>query len=1049
MELKSNQTLLQQTEDKYRFIVEKQTDGVTLGDLDENIIFANPAMDRIFGLTTGTIVGRNLSEFMSEKSFEKIKSQTQLRMKGESSGYELDIIRPNGQTRHVYVHTQPWFDDSGKVVGSFGVVHDETDRRKAEQQIQQQKTNLQELVDHRTHQLSHAKNMWERTFDAVPDIIAIIDTNYRIIRANRALAVGFRTPIKRLIGRKCHEVIYGIEEPLDDCLAHKMLQDHKSHSGEKYVEQYGRTFFISVTPLHDEQGVFEGGVLTAHDISELKQAELNVTLERDRAHHYLDIAAVMIIGLDANGNISLINRRGCEILEYDYDELIGKNWFEYCLPDQFVDEVKAVFNQLMKGETELVVHYENPIKTKSGKERIIAWSNSIHVNEAGDITGIISSGEDITERKIAEVELELSRANYKAIYDNINEAVFVHDMGTGAILDVNPAMTRMYGWEHDEALDLEVEDISSGEPPYTQQDAIKWIQKASQGKSQLFEWHCKRKNGDLFWAEVNLTRTIFDGNDCVLAVVRDINQQKMDSEEIQKFKTISDKANYGAVITELDGTIVYVNRYYADIHGYSVDELIGENTSVFHNQGQLDAVERLNKDLLKRGSYSAEEVWHQYKDGFVIPMLMNAVLIMDAEGKPLYQAATAIDIAMRKQLEVELEEKKDSLDKNVKKRTEELSIALAALKHANRVKSDFLATMNHELRTPLNTILGMAEVLQDNIYGELNPEQAECLSEIVTGSRNLRTLVQDILYLSKLEADEVELQIEEFPVIAICKSCLTSIEETAQKKGITLESRYSSEDLIVFTDGEQIKQLLTNLLDNAVKFTPEGGSIGLEVESDEGNNKIDFTIWENGIGIDLEIQRKIFEPFTRQDTSYTRRYYGTGLGLALVYRIIELQGGAIELESEPNKGSRFTISLPHHSEKYDAYVPSGVIDTDQGAEERQILIVEDDRRTINRFLRFFQSNGHQVTVARNSEETLSYISKFLPDLILLDAQIPVGSGLDVVEQIRSKLSDVPIIAIATLILAGDSEKFLKAGANEFLRKPINEQMLTQISKKYL
>lgn len=1043
-ELLSKQTLLQQTEDKYRFIVEKQTDGVTLGDLHENILFANPAMDRIFGLTTGTMAGRNLSGFMTEESLEFIKEQTKKRQQGVSNSYNLDIIRPNGQERHLYIHTQPWYNESGEVIGSMGVVHDETDRRIAERKIQRQKENLQETVDHRTRQLLQAKNMWERTFDVVPDIVIIVDTDYNITRTNRALSDESGMPIKELIGRKCYEVIYGTDEPIGKCLVRQMLKDHEEHSGEQYLERYDKTFYISVSPLRNEHGVIEGGVMVARDISALKEAEKKITTERDRAQHYLDIAAVIIVGLDSQGNITLINRKGCEILEYEHDELIGKNWFENCIPERLAKEVGSVFYRLLNSDSEAVLYNENLIKTKSGGERIIAWNNTIYVNEDDKAVGVLSSGEDITDRKVAEQELELSRENYKAIFDNTNEAVFIHDMETGEILDVNPAMTRMYDYDYDEALRLSIGEVSSGVPPYTQEDALKWIYKALNGESQLFEWHAKSKNGKLFWVEVNLTRTTFDGGDCVLAVVRDINQQKIDRMEIQKFKTISDRANYGAVITDTEGKIVYVNRYYADIHGYSIDELIGNNMSIFHNPNQFEVVEQLNEDLLKSGSYAAEEVWHQYKDGFVFPMLMNAVLIKSPEGVPLYQAVTAIDITMRKQLEFKLEKERNSLDKNVKKRTEELSIALTALKHASKVKSDFLATMNHELRTPLNTILGMTEVLQDNIYGELNPEQEECLTEIAKSSTHLQELVQDILYLSKIESDEVDVHAEQFPIVAVCNSCLASIEEAAGRKNITVVPDLPVEDLIIEADSEQIKQLLTHLLGNAVKFTPQDGSIGLDVTADEEAGKIEFSVWDSGTGIDTDMQRKIFDPFTKQDTSYTRHYYGTGLGLALVYRIVELQGGSINLESELNKGSRFTVSLPYSED----FVPR--IDTyDEGV--KRILIVEDDGRTIDRITKFFTPYGHKLTAARNSDEALSYVNERKRDLILLDAQIPVTSGLEVVTQIRSdpEHANVPLIAIATLVLKGDKGKFLRAGADEFLHKPISGKMLTTIVDKYL
>ena len=250
-----------------------------------------------------------------------------------------------------------------------------------------------------------------------------------------------------------------------------------------------------------------------------------------------------------------------------------------------------------------------------------------------------------------------------------------------------------------------------------------------------------------------------------------------------------------------------------------------------------------------------------------------------------------------------LDAERTSLNERVQERTAELSCAL-------RLKDEFLRTMSHELRTPLNVILGMSEVLQDNSCGPLNDRQRKYLGSIEENGRRLLALLIDILDFSQIMAGNVKLDIVATTLEPLCQATLQRINKQARKKQIQLSFRFDTDITTVQADGFRLQQMLDKLLDNAVKFTAEGGTIGLDIDGDRENQAVHFSVWDTGIGIAKKDLERLFQPFVQLDASLSRNYEGTGIGLALAQRLAELHGGNIGVESDVGQGSRFTVSLP-------------------------------------------------------------------------------------------------------------------------------------------
>ncbi len=433
------------------------------------------------------------------------------------------------------------------------------------------------------------------------------------------------------------------------------------------------------------------------------------------------------------------------------------------------------------------------------------------------------------------------------------------------------------------------------------------------------------------------------------------------------------------------------------------------------------------------------------------------------ENAILYERARR-EIVERGKTEAILEAERKSLADRVSAQTAELRKTNAELAHAMRLKDEFLASMSHELRTPLNAILGIAEGLQEQFYGPLNDRQVRSVQLVEHSGRHLLALINDILDVAKIESGELMLEMETISVPAICAGSLQFIKLAAAKKQISVQSEVDEQVSHLQADSRRLKQILINLLSNAVKFTPENGAIGLKVTGDPANQAVRFTVWDTGIGIAKEDFPRLFKPFVQLDSSLSRQFPGTGLGLSLVKRMTEMHSGSVSVESEVGQGSRFTVTLPWQApdpleveralRERAALSQTGGLHTSQLTHQpsrTRILLAEDDRINAEIFIQFIESLGYQVTLVKNGFDAVRVCREEQPALILMDIQMPGMNGLEAIEQIRSRsdAKTIPIIALTALAMEGDQERCLAAGANEYLTKPVPLRQLKKIIRSYL
>ncbi|NEQ96932.1 MAG: response regulator, partial [Cyanothece sp. SIO2G6] len=424
------------------------------------------------------------------------------------------------------------------------------------------------------------------------------------------------------------------------------------------------------------------------------------------------------------------------------------------------------------------------------------------------------------------------------------------------------------------------------------------------------------------------------------------------------------------------------------------------------------------------------------------------------------------DITARKRYESQLQQKNQELAR------------------ATRLKDEFLANMSHELRTPLNAILGMTEILQEHAYGPINQRQQEALETVFQSGTHLLELINDILDLAKVESGQIELDFQLTNIDELCQTSLIFIKQQAYKKKIQTQVQIAPHLPNLMLDDRRIRQALINLLTNAVKFTPNEGLITLQVTLEQTLDQatamnlpefpnppgqdasnpcwIKFVVIDTGIGISPQDMSKLFQPFVQVDSALNRKYAGTGLGLSLVRRIVELHGGAVGLSSQEGKGSQFWFALPCQAVPLSRVTPmlTPIPSPTPTLPETQpcpdglscrILLVEDNLANIKTMSGYLTTKGYEVIVAHNGKEAIAQTQAHHPDVILMDIQMPDVDGLEAIKHIRTRLNlvDMPIIALTALAMEGDQEKCMTAGATAYLSKPVKLRQLVSTIQQVL
>lgn len=362
---------------------------------------------------------------------------------------------------------------------------------------------------------------------------------------------------------------------------------------------------------------------------------------------------------------------------------------------------------------------------------------------------------------------------------------------------------------------------------------------------------------------------------------------------------------------------------------------------------------------------------------------------------------------------------------------------------ANMAKSEFLANMSHELRTPLNAIIGFSEVLRDKLCGELNDEQLDFVMDIYSSGKHLLQMINEILDLAKVESGKLELHCEEFAIGDTIDAVLVTLTSLISKKKLSLKKNIHNFSEKLFADIVKFKQVLYNLLSNAIKFTPEGGKISIHTKLFTDKERGDFlevAVADTGIGIAQEDFPNVFVEFKQIDSSYSRKYEGTGLGLALTKKLVEMHKGTIWLESTVGQGTTFRFTIPTRPIEQRKNGKEEVLSVEKGKGQETILVVEDDRKTSELICLFLNKSGYKTITAFDGEEALQKARVEKPFAITLDVMLPKKDGWEVLKELKedSEVKDIPVLVISAV---DNTDIGFGLGAADYICKPISRSEL--------
>lgn len=628
---------------------------------------------------------------------------------------------------------------------------------------------------------------------------------------------------------------------------------------------------------------------------------------------------------------------------------------------------------------------------------------------------------------------------FRTYVEAASDIVYTVDL-TGTFTFVNSYGLVLIGAEtYEEVVGHSYLDIVA--PEYKMSTLEAFSQLLKTGELRDYEFAVQTRSGDRVFIEVN-GRLLFRDGQLVgaLGIGRDITERKRFETQLKMFSNALDSAHDSALITDLSGKILYANLATQRIFGWPQARVPGANLEIFfQNQEQVRWIlEQAHGD-----GWSGEIVCQRH-DRQTFPALVSVSFVYGEDNKtPTAVSIILRDITQQEQIKAELAAKNLELSR------------------VNRLKSEFLANMSHELRTPMTSILGFSSLLEQQVYGDLNDRQHLYISQIHQSGEHLLALINEVLDLSKVEAGQMDLHVKPISVDVLCQHVLAMVTTQADRKELDVRYRIPENLPPLIADEVRVRQMLLNLLSNAIKFSQRGKAIGLEIEPQD--DFVLMTIWDQGIGIPKEQQSLLFQPFQQLDTSLSRKYEGTGLGLALTQRLACLHGGDVTLESEVGAGAKFTIQLPwdcrsatqrdvkeatnNHTElKQVRDFPV----LPEEAPSGQVLLVEDN--PVNALLVEHMLNywGYETTHVPNGQEALDWLSSNRPVLILMDIHLPGTDGLEITRKIRENpdWEDIPVVAITAFARSQDRDRCLDAGMQDYISKPINSAELVSVLGKY-
>lgn len=1056
-ELKKIEEELRTSKERYEDLIESAPDGIVVLDNKGVITMVNQGFADSGGYTPEELIGSHFIKFQGfrKKDVPKFLKHFAALLKGQiPEPLEIQWHDKTGSLRTSEIHVSPVRKEN-KITGMQAIVRDITEKVRF------------------IEALKSSEKQYRTSMDSMHEWIHLVNRDLEIILANKSMMeicekLGFSRDI---VDEKFYKFFPFLKKTVKDDFM-KIFETGKTIQKDEYfkVSGFGIYTFTRLIPIYEGDRV-ERILTIIQDITERKKDEKvrelmysisnAVTLTKDLNELFHVIREELGKVFDTtNFFIALYNKKNDTLsLPYFIDEKDSFNEFP---------AKKTLTGYMIRNDRPLLMRNEQIEKlVRSGEiedvgtpskiwlgvplkiqEEIIGAlvvqhyeSENAYTEQDLEILKFASTQiSHSIETKRAYDEVQIEKAYFEQLFENSPETIVLTDI-EGHLLKVNNEFEKLFGFTAEETLGKKIDDLIAPGDQYKEATSIS--ERVGRGEKVMIETVRQDNKGNQI--HVSLLGTpieIGGGQVGVYGIYRNITEQKKArlalEESEEKLRNILYSSPDAITVADLRGYITEGNPAALEIFGLStMDELIGMNAiDLVSPKGRKQSLEVFKK-VLRHGYIKNVEFELKLKNKKTIFVEISASLIRNATGKPLGIVTVTKDITDRREYELKLQLAKEKAEES------------------DRLKSAFLANMSHEIRTPMNAILGFSELLKNEDI--TNEDRDEYLKIIRSKGNELLLIINDIIDISKIETGDIKIFKSSFPVNEFILEVFQQFNEEKiliNKDHIQFRTNIpQKEEPVIKSDRVRLKQIFTNLINNAFKFTYEGYvEIGYELID---HSQIRFYIKDTGIGIPKEKQDIIFDRFRQVDESISSQFGGTGLGLAISKNLIEILGGEIKVYTLPSQGSTFSFTLPvKEIRKKEPREVSPVFPEIPSIRlpdlnNKKILVAEDDSSNyffIESFLKrsrakiFWARDGLQAVEIFKEEDNI--------DLVLMDIRMPNLDGIEATKKIRNINSEVPVIALTAYAFTNDQEKSIRAGCNEYLSKPVKLEVLSDALNKY-
>ncbi|WP_199333413.1 PAS domain S-box protein [Oculatella sp. FACHB-28] len=1024
-ERKQAEAALRQSEERLRVALKNSP--ITVFNQDQDLRYTwiyNPA----FGHRIPEVIGKQDQDLLPEDDAAILTHLKRRVLETGSSVREEVKLTMQEQDFYYDLTVEPLKAENGETVGITCASIDITERKQMELELRQSETTLNALIA------------------SSPIGVAFFDRDLRYIHANEALAVTNGIPLSEHLGRTLGEVLPKWAPVIAPILRQVMETQepllNQEVVGVTYPSDLMRYALVNYFPVCLANGQVLGVGVTSVDISDRKrvederkqiQQELQQTLQTLQT--VVAASPLPIVVIEPDMTVKLWNSAAEQLFGWSEAEVLGE--LLPLVPEEKQEECRQLRDTVTNGEVSFAV--ETYRCKRDGSHVILSISAAPLYDDHNSVSGILLILQDITERQRAEAALRDSEERLRLALIAANQGLYDLNVQTGDAI-VSPAYAEMLGYDPNEFQEtnakwrdrLHPDDVSVVYQAY--EDYIS-------GKLDTYqvEFRQRTQSGDWKWI-LSIGKTVAwdsDGQPLrMLGTHTDITDRKRAEESLrqseERLRLALDAGCMGAWEWNLETNVQRwdVNQY--KLFGMDKDsnQLSTDTFFQFIHPDDLPSAQQLTEQVLEQGGSFHTEFRIITLDGSIRWLSSQGIVVQDSHNRSIRMIGINFDITERKQEEAE----RERLLANEQ-------LARQEAERANRIKDEFLAVLSHELRSPLNPILGWSRLLQTQKLDEQKTRQA--LSTIERNAKLQTQLIEDLLDVSRILRGKLVLNTTPVSLINTIEAALETVRLAIEAKGIQVQRAFNLNIDQVMGDAARLQQVVWNLLTNAVKFTPSGGTI--EIRLEQSNTQAQIQVKDTGKGIKPEFLPYVFDYFRQEDGTTTRKFGGLGLGLAIVRHITELHGGRVWVESPgEGLGATFTVQLPLISISMDVVDEQAESPTIANLSGLRVLAVDDDTDIRELIAFILQQAGAEVCVVASATEALQQLEVFSPEILISDVGMPDFDGYMLMRQIRRlplKRGIIPAIALTAYAGEIDQQQAIASGFQMHLAKPVEPEKL--------